>query len=277
MGWYRYSSSVKFRRRMPITVDNSAGVAATSVDVEVTIPKDWEEFWSVIDASGANIRVTGPDGVTLVTYDVDDGAGGAFSTTTRAGRIRIDGYTVPTSTVGMYQAFVYFDPDGSVTAGDSVVTMTSTVSGYIHVGLPRGDRRFPYVPQTPGSTRPRTFTHKAPSEQVDVWVAWTNALEVQRKASEDSRKREELYYFVMSVENTAGTDQTSMYTLSACRFVETPDGKAWTKLVVKAGTTATNYTIAPTVHSVAPYAPTVIYQTRQPRIGLAVRATRIEV
>lgn len=276
MGWFRYSSSVRFRRRKLITIDGSAGGAVTSLDAEVTIPKHWHQFWSVIDSACDYIRVTAADGVTAVSYDVDDGAGGAFSSTNRTGRIRIDGYTVPLSTAGMYAAWVYYDPTGAVTDGSSVVTMSSTVSGYIELARPSGRRQYVYQPQIPGATRPRDPAHKTAAEQVDFWIRVDLAFSRLGRDSETSRKAEEPYYTTASVLDTAGADTSSMYSLSSNRLVELDNGQVWLKHQVKAGTHGSNYTVAPTVHTVMPFAPNTITETVQPRIGLAVRSTRME-
>lgn len=282
MGWYRFSSTVRFRRRAAITVDNSSGVAATSLDVDIAIPKDWDDFWGAIDSSGDNLRVTAADGVTLVSYDVDDGAGGAFDSSARAGRIRVDGMTIPTGTAGVFLLWVYFDPADSngattVADGSSAVVMASIASGYIDLDGPVGPWLTEYQPQIPRSTNPRDLRHKGPSEQVYVWFRLDRALAKHRVTSEGSKVREEPYYASMAVLNVSAADQTSMYDLGANRFVWHEGSRTmWLKCLVKAGTTDTRYTAAPTFHTCLPFAPTTIHKTHTPRMGLAVRQVIFE-
>jgi hypothetical protein len=277
MGWFRHATA-KFKRRIAITVDNSAAAAAVTLDVDTTIPKDWEDFWSVIDSAGDKIRVTGPDGVTLVSYDIDDGSGGTFNAaaiTARTGRIRVDGMTIPTATAGMFLLWLYFDPDSTVADASSAVVMASIGTGHIDHALPRGPWRVFYQPQTPLAQGPRDRKHKAPAEQVEVYFNLDRALERHQVASAGSLRREEPYYLTMSVLDTSAADQTGMYSLAACRFVWVggPGGQMWVKTLVKSGTTGNRYTAVATVHTVVPFAPTAIYQTLQPRLGLAVRST----
>jgi hypothetical protein len=279
MGWLRYDSTVSWKRRAAISVDNSAAAAAVVLDVDITIPKDWEDFWDVIDNSGVNIRVTGPDGVTAVSYDIDDGAGGAFNAaavTARTGRIRVDSMTIPTATAGIFLLWLYFDPDGTVAAGDSVVTMTSIGAGYIAHDRPSG-RMYEYRPQVPRAENPRDVTHKGPSEQIVVWWQIDRALRKHKRPSGGSLQSEEPYYMAMAVYNTSAADQTAMYALASNRFYwDGPSRTMWIRCVVKAGTTDTRYTVVPTVYTVEPFAPTVALQTFQPRLGLAVRQTIFE-
>ena len=50
MGWY--AASGLWRRRAAISVDIAA---ATPVDVNITIPPEWDLFWTTIDASANNV------------------------------------------------------------------------------------------------------------------------------------------------------------------------------------------------------------------------------
>lgn len=282
MGHLRISDTVRLRQCLAITVDNSAGPAAVALDVDITIPKDCDPFWDAIDSSGNNLRVTAADGVTLVTYDVDDGAGGAFDATNRLGRIRVDGMTIPTGTAGIFLLWLYFDPadsDGAtnISDGSSAVTMADIATGYIDLDEPTGPWWTEYQPQILRSTNPRDARHKGPSEQVYVWFRLDRVLAKSQYASEGSKRREELYYASMAVLDTSGADQTSMYDLSANRFVwHARTRTMWLKCLVKAGTTNTRYTAAPAVHTCLPYAPNTIHKTHTPRMGLAVRQVRFE-
>ena len=78
MGWYRPDGL--WRQRVEISV-NIAG--ATPVDVNITIPADWDAFWDSLtalgDTTGANLRVVWYDGATVLNYSLDNGSGGAMS------------------------------------------------------------------------------------------------------------------------------------------------------------------------------------------------------
>src|SRR5690349_20093678 len=117
MSWF--APAGLWRRRALISVD----IPGTSpVDVNVTIPREWDAFWETIDSSGNNLRLVWYDGQTVLTYALDDGSGGAFSKANRLGRFQIDGMVVPT-TASMLAIWVYWDPSSNQSSGAAAVTI----------------------------------------------------------------------------------------------------------------------------------------------------------
>lgn len=261
MAWY----SATYRRRAAITVD----IPGTSpVDVNITIPTEWDDFWTTIDASANNLRVVWYDGKTVLSYAVDDGAGGAFSSSARTGRIRIDGMVVPT-TASQLLIWLYWDPTSNQSSGAVAVTITSARDGYIELGSP-GQHQFAHRPQTPRTTRPRDKVHKTVNEQAFVWIRLDRALGKRFVKGRGGQRHEEPLHLTQQVLNSGGSDQAAMYDQTKARFVESPTGEMWARLLVKAGSTATFYTLVVLTRTIQP-GDTSATQQLETRIGIAVR------
>lgn len=261
MGWY--AASGLWRRRAAISVEIAA---ATPIDVNITIPPEWDAFWSAIDSSGNNLRVIWYDGKTVLTYAIDNGSGGAFDKTNRLGRIQIDGMTVPNAT-GMLCIWLYFDPSSNQSSGASAVTISSAQNGYIELGTP-GQHRFRHQPQTPRATKPRSIVHKTVNEQAFVWIR--HSLSRRATPGNSSSVHEEPLYCTQQVVNSSAVDQAAMYDVTKARWVWTPRGELWLRVLIKAGTTATNYTLVVLTRTILPNETTATQQL-ETRIGVAVR------
>lgn len=264
MSWYDST----YQKRVAISVPNAAG--AGTADIDTTIPEDWDEFWSVVDAAGAHLRVTGPDGRTLVTYDVDKPGGGAFSVASRSGRIRIDGATMvaTANTTGLF--WLYFDPDGTVADASSVVTMASILDGYIELGRPT---RRPVVvqQQPPGLVRPQTLDSKNSTAVEHYWLDVSQVLEQYHRTVEERLCYEEVAAVLVASLTDAGA-AASLETHAATRFVEVDRGRGRRMLVrikLSGGTDGNRYTAGIVVSTRTPAA-TSTHRTLTHRFGLAV-------
>lgn len=255
--------------RIPIAVDNT-GSAAT-VDVVAPIPEDLDHFWDEIDSSGDEIRVTSADGITPQTYQWS-----GFNKTNKTGDIEIDNLTADSSNATTILVWLYYGNTGAASTASSFTAATSAVDGHIHSGKPAQ-----YIasgaPIKQGLTQPENPLQKNTTDEVLVWIEMRAMLEGRRRKSGESLLWEEVHRVQVQVLNNAGADQSSLYTADRTRFVETPNG-FYVGVYVKAGTTATNYTIAPKIWTYAPES-TIdagslgagVYRILQPRVFLSVR------
>jgi hypothetical protein len=261
MGWY---SSV-YRRRAAISVEISGG---GPYDVNVTIPADWDEFWDAIDADGEDLRVVWYDSQTVLDYDVDDGAGGAFDLAGRRGRLRIDALTVPVAT-GSLLVWLYFAPSTAEGDGSTAVTITSPVNGHLELGTP-GQHRLVHQSQAARTSRPRKIIAKTVNEQVFIWIRYDAALGKRTSRGRASRVYEEAFYATISVVNAAAADQSSMYDTDQLRWVwNTRTAELWLRCRVKAGSTNTRYTAVILTRTILPGA-TGGTQQLETRVGIDV-------
>lgn len=267
MSWYDDT----YTKRIPISVYNSAGAA--SGDVDVTIPKDWEDFWSSVDANAAYVRVTGADGRTLLSYDVDDGAGGSFSVANRAGRIRIDGAALYALVDSTTLFWLYYDTDGTVVADASVaVVMASILTGYIEPGGVPSARLTLVQPPQAGNQRPSRVEVKTTVTEERFWFDFGAVLQRYATVVESSLSYEEIQAIRYDVYDTSAVSQASMVNHGNTRFIELIEGRRRRMLVgvwVDDGSDATAYTIAIAAYTQIPLATARSKLTS--RCGLIVR------
>ena len=237
MSWY----STDYQRRAAISVPNTAGSA--TLDVDVVIPQDWDEFWTRIDSSGLGLRVTDADGRTLRSYSVDNGSGGAWSTTNRLGRVRIDGasFNAVANSTGLL--WLYFDI-ASPTSGAVVTAMASVVTGYIELGAPPG--WVTASPGKPGLTRPNAAATKTAAGTLHQW--WDVAPLLQRYPVASQGR---LYYEEIAAVALEAVDQTNAAAATLpehteTRFVEVRTGPTSRRVYVRTrwanGTSGQRYT-----------------------------------
>lgn len=255
---------IVWRRRVAISVPIAG---STPVDVDVVIPPEWDEFWAAIDSAGNELRVVWYDSRTVLSYAVDDGAGGAFDATAREGRLRLDNVTVP-ATASTLLLWLYFDPETTAGDGSTAVTMSTPLTGYIELGRP-GQYRLAHAPNVARATKPRTIIHKTANEQVYLWVRYDHALGKRSTPGNRAIVHEEALFATISVQDNAAADQAAMYDADQLRWVWTSRAELWLRVLVKAGTSGTNYTAVILTRTILP-GDTSARQQIETRIGIAV-------
>lgn len=263
-----------WQQRAAITLYSSSDLAQ---DFDVTIPAGWDNFWEEIDASGNELRVTDALG-TLLDYGIDNGSGGAFSKTSRLGRLRINNYDTPISTGGATLCWLYFD---STSAQGSAAGTTGGggQSGWIELAHPTGSAIFPHKDHRPGGTFPPYRISKSAASQRDVWIGYGAHTARAHQGYYASSLLEEVYYSLVDVVDTAGSSVSSMYDADRIRYVWIPKGPmagTWLRMPVIAGTTGTNYTLTVLTRIVSPIQgladPRAALDTR---VGVYVRDVRL--
>jgi len=235
-GWYREGSQVWLSRAL-ITVENASG-GNGSLDIQIPIPTRDDAFWEAIDSSGDELRVCGPDGVTLLDYAL-----ASFNKTNRTGTIQIEGTPVSNS----YEAqcvVVYWDSDGA-SAGSTSVTISSPLDGYWDLGqVPR--TRF--GPQDFGrnATQPDSGFTKTVDEERMIAFNVGPLLRRARVRTNGQSGLEGVLGLSYEVLNAAGSAQASMVEADSLRLFADTSG-LWVMCKVKAGTTDTIYTVSLTV------------------------------
>lgn len=269
MSWYDEA----FRQRKIITHRNEA--PASSLDIDVTIPPDWDEFWETIDDDGNELRVTLADGLTLLDYGVDDGAGGSFDKANRLGRLRLDAVPVVAED-NYFPLFVYFDT-GDDPQGDASVstTMSTPTDGYIDLGSPAwADAAM--IPERAGSDQPQTVITATPGSKFHVWVDVSAFLELRHTPFAGWNIFEEPYMLEIEVLDDTGADATSdILDPDQVRFVETLQSGSRTlalRIPVGASTALAGegYTIRPRLSTVYPPAAGDLTRTGILSVGLQI-------
>jgi len=231
MSWRRESATVRWTKRADITIDNSAGTTAAH-NVSITIPSQWDDFWDTIDASGAELRVTGSDGYNTVVWDLS-----AFDRTARTGTIRAEAISMTAAT--MQRLCLYWGSVGTAGSASGSPATATPKTGYLAIDMK--SRVLVAIPEDAGSTTPRLSISKGTTDELDVVIDY-GALMSRRMALHAGRLlAEEVDRISLTVLDSGGADVSSMYDLSKCRFIGTAD-QSFVSLRIKGGSNATNYT-----------------------------------
>lgn len=230
-----------YQRRAAISAPNTAGAA--TLDVDVVIPKDWDEFWTRIDASGLGLRITDADGRALRSYSVDDGAGGAWSTANRLGRVRIDGAAVPAVANSTALLWLYFEA-ASVTSGAVVTAMAAVVTGYVELGVP--PEWVTASKGKPGLTRPNAAATKTAAGTLHQWWDLAPLLQLYPVASYGRLYYEELAAVALEAVDSVNAPAATLPEHTETRFVEVRTGPTSRRMFVRTrwanGTSPAKYT-----------------------------------
>lgn len=235
-GWYRESSQV-WLARVPATVDNSAG-GNGSLDINVAIPARFDKFWEEIDASGDEVRVCGPDGVTLLDY-----AWSGFSQANRTGTLQIDATPISNGYAAQI-IWIYWNSSGAA-SGATSVTITSPLTGTIWLDGVEGrtTQVFGRKAFAKGATEPTEGFSKTAAEALYVAFNLGPALRRAEYKTNGQRGLEGVLGLSYEVTNSAGSAQASMIEADSLRLVAGSDG-LYALCKVKAGTTDTIYTVS---------------------------------
>lgn len=165
--WYNSS----WLQRYPVMVDAVTGTSSGTVDVTFAIPADWDHFWSNVQdtTNGYDIIVTGPDGRTLLSFDLS-----GFSYANRTCTVRIDGLVLE-GTGKAEVVWLYWNKTSPSNAA-AAVTITSALTGYIARGEPPTGYTVKAAPLAYGETQSRATAWKDPSDQSVIWWDVTDAL-----------------------------------------------------------------------------------------------------
>tara|TARA_R100001594_G_scaffold137595_1_gene180775 strand:- start:119 stop:874 length:756 start_codon:yes stop_codon:yes gene_type:complete len=226
-----------WRFRIPVAVDNVGG--ASTIDVGIAIPGHIDEFWDNVLATGNDIRVTGSDGKTKLTYKLD-----SWDHAARSGNVHVDGWS-PNSDDATVQAFLYWGKAGASSEAGSF-TVSSAKTGSIIQTQPRG-----YVLQAkreaPGTTKPSSVIHKTSTEKLNVFVCLSPALALSAGLANGSNLGEEVESVAYRITDS-GTPQAGMIDQSKTRLVE--DGlDRYARVRVKAGSANSDYTLELTLET----------------------------
>lgn len=124
MSWYASSSQY----RVPVAVDNNSGAA--TIDVTLTIPKDFGLFWSKVASNGHDIKLTDSDGFTALTWQRQ-----TWDYAARNAVLQIDDWS-PDSADATVIAYLYFGESSPTDTSGPAFTASSPKTGLVLAGVP---------------------------------------------------------------------------------------------------------------------------------------------
>ena len=239
MSWYDSG----YRGRAPVAVYNAG--ASGSYDASISVPAGWDAFWTLIQSDGDDVRVTTSNGVTLATYQWS-----GFVYSTRSGSIELDNVSLIAGGTTLF--YLYFR-NASAAAGSGSFVAASPKTGTIVPYNPAGGRLARYEQERPGAAVPRTEWTKNAAESFIGWFDFSPALVRARQGARQHDQYDEIASITYDVQ-TGGASQASMFDASSVLVMD----RGLVGVLVKAGTTNTNYTVICTVTTTLGY----IYQAR---------------
>jgi hypothetical protein len=215
--------------RVPITVDNSAG-GAGAFDATHVISRQLDVFWQNVDVDGDQVRVTGPDGVTVVTkLDLQ-----GFDRITKTCTLEIQD-TAPAAGALLY--WLYWGDD-SLPSGKTAFVPTSPKNAHLDEGVPvPGYTVKAQAQQRLGETTAINQMAKTSDSAIHVWMDFGALLQRREYPSAGSMELECLSYVTV----TAAAGLTS--TASAIRFEGGRPGAAVVRTKLSGGQTGNDYLV----------------------------------
>ena len=225
MSWFDSS----WKRRAAITVNNHSG--ANTIDIEVSVPSTYAQFWDEIQADGDDVRVTLADGVTLATYKID-----SFNYSNKVVNVHVDNVAASSADAAVV-LWLYWN-NASAASAVSTFTTSSAKTGYLEMGVP-GTGSHPVIPcrgESPGATVPRYQVGKQAAEDLHLWFNLSGVLNKRGARFQGSQLLEEIDYFTYTQSTGGGavnaTIDTAEHRLVHPHFV---------RVTSKAGASGTNY------------------------------------
>lgn len=221
--------------RIPVCVDE-AGKTPGAADLTYTVPVDFDLFWETVASDGSDVRLTDSDGITLVDYQFAS----AINVTSRALTIEADAVVGAGS---MSVLWLYWESSAAVADAQTSFTAGGTGTGYTLVGnhSTTTPHRFVWRPDAPEVTKARPRIVKQAAEVVVVAIAYRPVLARRDKAYGGGKEQEEPAAVDYDVYAGASA-QAGMVDKTAIRM-----DNDYIYVVVKAGTTATDYTLRVTL------------------------------
>ncbi len=228
MSWYNKN----YTQRVPVAVDNTAGVGAT-VDVTITIPPEFEQYWAVVQSSGYDIRVCGPDGITPITFQRS-----SWTYADRLGVIQVHNLTI--SAGCMAQLWIYWGYASATNAAGSFVAASPLTGSILPVrpGTPQVVAR----PERPGDAQPAHRIVKGSGERLRIFWDLRPLLLLHTIPYNERLAYEELKEIITVDVQQAGASVATMVDATLTRLLD-----GWIVTWVKAGTTGNTYTAIVTV------------------------------
>lgn len=229
MTWYNED----YRRRQIVGVDCTGGTGTTAtIDIEIEIPADWDDFWDNIRSDFKDVVVTDLFGE-QVSFARKSGAN--YSTRTLV--LQVDGLGIKNDD-SIQVVYVYFyNPDEDTDHAESV-TITSPKAGHIMLSAPHTR-----IVQVAGSSSaldvPLQSFIKSSNEEIHVfWILGKNL--AQRLMPYNKRNDEEgIEHVQVFSYDSSGTDNAERYAERETRI-----GNGFIRTTFKAGSDGTDYAIA---------------------------------
>jgi hypothetical protein len=216
-----------------VALVNRTGTSGAK-DVELTILPQHQHFWTNVDTNGEDIRVTDATGEVLLTFDLD-----GFNKTNQVGELEIQAYAG--RDLAQQIIYIYYGATGKST-GVTTFTPSTPIGGAITPEQPTAPilRLFP---ERPGDPNPRVVVSKHASATAHYTIPLPDNLAANASAYNGHLGFDGWDYFTFVV-TSSGTADGALISNPDVRIMdEGAQGERLSlRVIVKGGTTGTNYT-----------------------------------
>jgi len=220
-----------FKFRIPISIPVYTGGGATTVDVNVSVPPDWDVFWDNIQSNFYDIKIFSANGETEIDYQRQTGASYANRTLV----LELDDVSIDdqSSTSLIY---LYFGDSTAASDPTTSFTPSSPVDGYIWIGRPVRLVKPPL--SNSGRTEPEVIFTKEEGEKIDIWFDVRALLAPYVDPYNQRLGYEAIKRIQPKSLDSSGTDSSGRYSSDDTYFL---NGYASIRAI--AGTSGTDYAV----------------------------------
>lgn len=230
-----FNSAWRYRR--PIAVHNTG---STTYSIDIPIPKDWDDFWTNIQADGDDITLCLPDGFTEVTSSIATAfdLGSSFSVATRDAHIRLDKLTGRVANRVNMLWLYWGNPAEPATNTFGAWSSPATVFAEVpRTNALLGRPRIVTAPEPEGTTVPTAKLQKTSAEV--QYVYWDMRNEMQKRQAEYNGSR--LLEGIETVEVSSESSGSSASVVDATDVMFLDHGVVRTRHA--GGTNKSDYTV----------------------------------
>lgn len=229
MTWFKE----EYRRRQIIGIDATGGTGISAdIDVEVEIPRDWDEFWE-------NIRSDFKDVVVSTSTGEEIGfarkSGANYSTRTLT--LQIDRLSIKNDDSFAVAYIYYFNPNED-TDHSTVVTIDSPKTGHILLSAPHSRVVSQPASQSALDAPVQSFI-KASTDEVHVFFLVNRNFAKRLSPYNERNDQEGIDYVDVKSYDSNGTDSSARYDITDTRI-----GNGFVRASFKAGDSGSDYAIA---------------------------------
>jgi len=229
MTWY----NADYRRRQIVGINSfgGTGIGAT-IDIEIDIPRDWDDFWDNIRSDFKDVVVTDTTGE-LVSFARKAGADYANRVLT----LQIDGYKIKHDD-SLSICYVYFYEPNETTDHSTSVTISLPKDGYILLSAPHSRVVNARDSQSALDQPVQSFI-KSESDEVHVFWIVTSQLAKRLTPYNERNDQEGIEYVTIHSYDDSGVDSSTRF-----QAQETRAGNGFIRATYRAGSNGFNYAIA---------------------------------
>jgi hypothetical protein len=227
MAWYNSD----FKNRYPVAINVLGGSeTAGTEDVQIVVPKDWDDFWNNIRSDGFDIVLADADGnQQTFTRSV-------FNYANRLLTIEGDNVNIVNRNSITLMYIYYNNPSQSSDLAGTFVASSPKI-GTISLGRPSQYAVGNLIQQQGNETPVATF-QKTENEEIYIWFRVGSLLSKRISTYNDHIEYEEVAYVQVESLDAAGSDDIARYSEADTRFIP-----GWCGAKFKAGSNNTSYTL----------------------------------